>query len=62
MRGPGAWESEASLHTSYLLNGQKLSVVKKQKHLGFVISSKLSWSIIMDIMYGVPTMILKTSS
>ena len=37
-----------SLPTSYLLNGQKLSVVDKHKHLGVIISTKLSWSSHID--------------
>ena len=34
--------------TSYFLNGQKLSVVAKHKHLGVVLSTKLSWSSHID--------------
>ena len=37
-----------SLPTSYLLNGQKLSVVDKHKHRGVIISTKLSWSSHID--------------
>ena len=37
-----------SLSTSYFLNGQKLSVVAKHKHLGVVLSTKLSWSSHID--------------
>ena len=37
-----------SLPTANSLNGQKLSVVKMHKHLGVVISTKLSWSSHID--------------
>ena len=37
-----------SLPTGNSLNGQKLSVVEKHKHLGVVISTKLSWSSHID--------------
>ena len=42
MRGPGAWESEAVIIYIILLNGRKLSVVAKHKHLGVILSTKLS--------------------
>ena len=37
-----------SLSTSYFLNGQKLSVVAKHKHLGVILSTNLSWSSHID--------------
>ena len=40
--------AKRSLSTSYFLNGQKLSVVAKHKHLGVTLSTKLSWSSHID--------------
>ena len=37
-----------SLPTANSLNGQKVSVVEKHRHLGVVISTKLSWSSHID--------------
>ena len=40
--------AKQSLLTSYFLKGQKLLVVKKHKHLGVILPTKLSWSSHID--------------